>query len=182
MRYFVWKDVREIKSKEDPMKGKAVFLFLCFLLVVSVSAQNQDKVIAIHTEVKAVFEDGQPEVYAQVAKGDKPGVQMMTCYTADETGVQWQMIDLSENSEIYWVIEYTAVFNTNVRFYFIINGPEFYEVVTEWTQAKYKNYYLTTLQTNNNWLKGTYTVTVIAEQNKTFSGAESVGTCRVRFY
>jgi hypothetical protein len=164
------------------MKGKTILLFLCFLLVVSVSAQNQDKVVGIHTEVKAVVEDGQPEIYAQVLKGDKPGVQMLTCYTLDEVGDQWQMIDLAENEDIYWVIEYTAVYDTDVRFYFIMNGPEFYEVQTEWFPAKYKNYYYTALQTNNNWLKGTYTLTVVAEQKKARSGAESVSTCRVRLY
>ena len=164
------------------MKGKAILFFLCFLLVVSGSAQYQDKVISIHTEVKAVIEDNQPEMYAQVLKGDKPGVQMMTCYTAGEDGIQWQMIDLSENSEIYWVVEYTAVFNTNVRFHFIISGPEFYQFYTPWYQANYRNYYMTVADTNNNWLKGTYTVTVIAEQAKTFSGAEIISTCRVRFY
>lgn len=164
------------------MKGKAILLFLCFLLVVSVSAQNQDKLIGVRTEAKAVLENGQPEVYAQVAKGDKPGVQILTCYTAGEDEIQWQMIDLSENLVIYWVIEYTAVFNTDVRFHFIMNGPEFYEDYTEWTQARYNNYYLTTYITNNNWLRGTYTVTVIAEQRKSFSGAESIGTCRVKLY
>ena len=182
MKEFVWKDECKIKSKEARMKGKAILLFLCFFLVVSVSAQYKDKVIGVHTEVKAVVEDGQPEVYAQVAGGDKPGVQILTCYTADEMGDQWQMIDLSENSEIYWVVEYTAVFNTNVRFTIIVNGPEYYEVVTEWYSAKYKYYHLTALQTNNNWLKGTYTLTVIAEQQKARSGAESIGSCRVRLY
>ncbi len=182
MKEFVWKDECKIKSKEARMKGKAILLFLCFLLVASGSAQNQDKVIGVHTEVKAVLEDAQPEVYAQVAGGDKPGVQVMICYTADEDGDQWQMIDLSENSEIYWVVEYTAVFNTDVRFTFIVNGPEYYEVVTDWTPAKYKNYHLTALQTNNNWLKGTYTLTVIAEQEYARSGAESISSCRVRLY
>ena len=57
-----------------------------------------------------------------------------------------------------------------------------YEVVTDWTSADYKDYNLTALQTNNNWLKGTYTLTVIAEQRKARSGAESICTCRVRLY
>jgi hypothetical protein len=92
------------------------------------------------------------------------------------------MIDLAENEYIYWVIEYTAVYDTDVRFYFIMNGPEFYETYTEWTPAKYKNYYVTILETNNNWLKGTYTLTVIAEQAKARSGAESICTCLVRLF
>ena len=164
------------------MKGRAFLLFLCFLLVVSASAQYQDKVIGVHTEVKMVIEDEEPEVYAQVTAGDKPGTQMLACYAMDAEEYQWQMIKLSENDKIFWVIEYTAVYNSDVRFHFIMNGPEFYQYLTEWTPSKYKNYYATVLETNNNWKKGTYTLTVIAEHDKTRSGAESVGSCRVRLY
>jgi hypothetical protein len=182
MKNQVWKDGCIFQLKEDQMRGKTLILFLCLFLVASVSAQNQDKVISIRTEAKMQYEGPEPEVYAQVTQGDKPGVQMLTCYTLDAVGDQWQMIKLSENPYIYWVVEHTGVFNTDVRFYFIMNGPEFYEVVTEWTEAKYKNYYQTILETNNNWKKGTYTVTIIAEQQKKRSGAESICTCRVRFY
>lgn len=164
------------------MKAKAFVLFLCLLLVVSVSAKNQDKVIGVHTGIKAVIEEEELEFYAQVTTGDKPGTQMLTCYTMDAAGYQWQMIKLSENETIYWVIEYTAVFNSDVRFYFIINGPEFLQYLTDWTPSKYKNYYYTYLETNNNWKKGTYTLTVIAEHDSTRSGAEAIGSCRVRLY
>jgi hypothetical protein len=164
------------------MKGKVSLLFLCILLVVSASAQNQDKVIGVHTEVKTIFEGQEPEVYAQVTRGDKPGTQMMACYTMDAEEYQWQMIKLSENESIYWVIEYTAVYNSDVRFHFIMNGPEYFQHSTDWTPSKYKNYYATALETNNNWKKGTYTLTVIAEHENTRSGAESIGMCRVRFY
>jgi len=164
------------------MKGRAILLFLCFLLVASVTAQDQNKVIGVHTEVKMVLEDEAPEVFAQVTTGDKPGTQMLACYTVDTEGYQWQMIKLSENEAISWVIEYTAVYNSDVRFHFIINGPEFFQYLTEWTPSKYKNYYATVLETNNDWKKGTYTLTVIAEHDKTRSGAESVGSCRVRLY
>ena len=164
------------------MKGRAFLLFLCCLLVVSVSAQYQDKVIGVRTEVKMVIEDENPDVVAQVTTGDKPGTQMLACYTEDVEGYQWQMIKLSKSAEISWVIEYTAVNNSDVRFYYIMNGPEFYQALTEWTPSRYKKYYKTSLKTNNNWKKGTYTLTVIAEHDKTRSGAESVGSCRVRLY
>ena len=145
-------------------------------------AQYQDKTISIHTKVKKVIEDEETEIYAQVTQGDKPGTQMLACYTMDAEEYQWQMIKLSENEDIYWVIEYTAVYNSDVRFYFIMTGPEFYQEITPWTPSKYKNYYATILKTNNNWKKGTYTLTVIAEHENKRSGAESVGTCRVRLY
>jgi hypothetical protein len=164
------------------MKKWAFIIFLCIFLVASVSAQNQDKVIGVHTEVKMIIEDEEPEIYAQVTTGDKPGIQMLACFTLDAEEFQWQMIKLSENENIFWVIEYTAVFNSDVRFHFIMNGPEFFQFLTDWTPSKYKNYYATALETNNNWKKGTYTLTVIAEHDKTRSGAESVGSCRVRLY
>jgi hypothetical protein len=164
------------------MKKRAFIIFLGIFLVVSVSAQYQDKVIGVHTEVKMVIEDENPDVVAQVTTGDKPGTQMLACYTLDADEFQWQMIKLSENERIFWVIEYTAVFNSDVRFHFIMNGPEFFQHLTDWTPSKYKNYYFTALETNNNWKKGTYTLTVIAEHERNRSGAESIGTCRVRLY
>jgi hypothetical protein len=164
------------------MRNKIFLSLLCFLFVSTGSAQYQDKVIGVFTETKMIFEDQQPELYAQVTTGDKPGTQMLACYTMDSEEYQWQMIKLSQNESIYWVIEYTAVYNSDVRFYFIMNGPEFFQYVTDWTPSKYKNYYATVLETNNNWKKGTYTLTVIAEHRKTRSGAEAIGTCRVRLY
>ena len=165
------------------MKGKAFLLFLCLLLVVSVSAQNQDKVIGVHTGVKAVIEDEDPGVVAQVLLGDKPGAQILTCYAADEDGTQMQMIKLSANDSIFWVVEYTGVYySTKASFHFIITGPEFFYYQTDFYDAKYKKYYFTALNTNSNWKKGTYTLTVIAELNKNRSGAECIGSCIVRLY
>ena len=165
------------------MKGKAFLLFLCLLLVVTVSAQNQDKVIGVHTEVKAVIEDEDPGVVAQVTNPDKPGAQILTCYAADEDGVQMQMIKLSSNDSIFWVVEYTGVYySSKASFHFIITGPEFFYYQTDFYDAKYKKYYFTAMNTNSNWKKGTYTLTVIAELNKSRSGAECVGSCIVRLY
>ncbi|MGB3861412.1 MAG: hypothetical protein WBF32_01275 [Candidatus Aminicenantaceae bacterium] len=165
------------------MKGKAFLLFLCLLLVVSVSAQNQDKVIGVHTGVKAVIEDEDPGVVAQVTDPDKPGAQVLTCYAADEDGAQMQMIQLSANDSIYWVVEYTGVYlSAKASFHFIINGPEFFYYQTDFYDAKYKKYYFTALNTNTDWKKGTYTLTVIAQHNKNRSGAECIGSCIVRLY
>lgn len=149
----------------------------------SASAQNQDKVIGVHTGVRAVIGEEDPGLTAQVTDPDKPGAQILTCYTADEDGMQSQMIKLGSNDSIYWVVEYTGVYlNAKVSFHFIMNGPEFFYYQTDFTEAKYKKYYYTALQTNNNWKKGTYTLTIIAEHNKNRSGAECVGSCVVRLY
>jgi len=165
------------------MKAKSVVLFLWFLLVLSAEAQNQDKVIGVHHEIKLAMEDKNPEMIAQVTQGDKPGVQILTCYNADEEGSLMQMIKLSENDSIFWIVEYTGVYyDADASFHFIITGPEFFYYPTDFFEAKYKNYYYTALETNNNWKKGTYTMTVIAELEKNRAGSACVGSCRVRLY
>lgn len=164
------------------MKGKAFLLCLCILLVASVSAQNQDKVIGVHTDVKRVIDDEDFELFAQVTNPDKPGGQILTCYTAGEDEIQMQMIKLSENDSLWWVVEYTGVYNTKLSFHFIITGPEFFYYQTDFFAGNYKKYYYTALNTNANWKKGTYTLTVVAQQQKAKSGAECVGSCRVRLY
>ncbi|MGD9344803.1 MAG: hypothetical protein PVH84_03005 [Candidatus Aminicenantes bacterium] len=165
------------------MKGKSILLFLCFLLVISASAQNQDKVIGVHHEIKLAMEDENPEMITQVLQRDKPGAQILTCYTADDDGNLMQMIELSDTDTIYWVVEYTGVYyDADASFHFIITGPEFFYYQTDFFEAKYKNYYYAALETNDNWKKGTYTMTVIAELEKNRAGSECVGSCRVRIY
>ena len=68
------------------MKMRIFLFLLCLLFVTSVSAQYQDKVIGVHTEVKMVIEDEEPEVYAQVTTGDttwNPDAGML-CYGCGE--------------------------------------------------------------------------------------------------
>jgi hypothetical protein len=164
------------------MKGKIFLLFLSLLLIVSVFAQGQGKVTGESMGIKAVIEDDEPMVYPQVLTGDKPGIQTLTCYTTDEDGQIMQMIKLNQNDTIYWFIEYTAVYNTNVIFHYIWSGPEFFEYETDKYKGVYKNYNYVWVSTNNDWKKGTYTLTVIAENKLAKGGAETVATCRVRLY
>lgn len=164
------------------MKGKVCLLFLSLLLIFSVFAQSQSKVTGEECGIKAIIDDDEPMMYPMVSQGDKPGIQTLTCYTTDEDGQVMQMIRLSQTNTIYWFIEYTAVFNTNVRFHYIWSGPEFFEYETSSYEGKYKSYYYVYVSTNNNWKVGTYTLTVIAENVGAKSGAETIGTCRVRLY
>jgi hypothetical protein len=164
------------------MRGKILLVFLSLLIIVSAFAQDQSKITGEQCGIKAIIDDDEALVYPQVLQGDKPGIQTFTCYSTDEDGQVTQMIKLSQNDTIYWLIEYTAVYNTNVRFHYIWSGPEYYEYETDTYEGQYKNYYYVYVSTNNNWKKGTYTLTVIAENRSSKSGAETIGTCRVRLY
>jgi hypothetical protein len=164
------------------MKGKILLVFLSLLLIVSAFAQGQDKVTGEQGGIRAIIEDDEPMIYSQVTTGDKPGIQTLTCYATDEDLQVMQMIKLSQNKTIYWYIEYTAVFNTNVVFHYIWSGPEFFMYETDKYTGKYKNYNWVWVSTGNDWKKGTYTLTVIAENKSPKGGAEVVGSCRVRLY
>lgn len=164
------------------MRGKILLVFLSLLLIVSAFAQGQDKITGEQCGIKAIIDDDESMVYPQVLQGDKPGIQTLTCYATDEDGEVMQMIKLSQNDTIYWFVEYTAVYNTNVVFHYIWSGPEYFEWETDRYSAAYKNYYYLWISTNNNWKKGTYTLTIIAENKSAKSGAETIGTCRVRLY
>ncbi len=164
------------------MRGKILLVFISLLLIVSAFAQDKGKITGEQCGIKAVIEEDEFLVYPQVLTGDKPGIQTLTCYSTDEDLQVMQMIKLNQNDTIYWFIEYTAVYNTDVVFHYIWSGPEFYEYETDKFEGLYKNYYYTWVSTNNNWKKGTYTLMVIAENKSAKGGAETVGTCRVRLY
>ena len=164
------------------MKGRLFSIFLCLCLIVPVFAVDQNKVKGEFSGIKAVIEDIVPVVSPMILTRDKPGCQMLTSYVTDEDGQVMQMLQLSANDTIYWYIEYTALFNTNVSFHFIWSGPEYYEYETDFFSAKYKNYNYAWVSTNNNWLKGVYTLTIIAEHDNVRAGSEAVMTCRVRLY
>lgn len=164
------------------MKGKIFLLFLSLLLIVSVFAQGQGKVTGESMGIKAVIEDDELTVAPQILTRDKPGCQTLTSYVTDEDGQIMQVIKLSSNDEIYWFIEYTALFNTDVSFHFIWSGPEYFEYQTDWYDCNYKKYYYVWVSTNNKWEKGVYTLTIIAEHDNVRAGSEAVATCRVRLY
>jgi hypothetical protein len=164
------------------MKVKVFMLFLCLLLVASVFAQKQNRVIGEVFGVKKIIDGEDPFASVQVRPVEKPGVLMLTCYVTDEDGAVSQVLKLSENSTIYFYVEYTATWNTNVAFHFILTGPEFLEYETDFFTARHKDYSYVGLYTGNDWKKGVYTLTVIAEQAKSLSGAECVAKCKFRFY
>ena len=101
------------------MREKTFLIFLCLLFAATSFAMDQEKVIGENTVVKAVIEDSEPGISPLILTRDKPGCQMLVAYALDEDGILMQMIELAANSYIDWLVEYTALFNTTVRFHFI---------------------------------------------------------------
>ena len=164
------------------MKVKVFMLFLCLLLVVSGFAQRQSKVIGERHGVKKITDGEESFASIQVKSEDKPGVLLLSCFVTDKEGFISQCLKLSENSTISFFIDYTATWNSNVRFHFIFTGPEYWEHKSNFYKVKYKDYSYVSLDTDNTWKKGIYTLTVIAEQAKSQSGADCVAKCKFRFY
>lgn len=160
-------------------------LLLCLFLVIGLSAGEKDKVLGESFGVKRSLGPAAlefPLMESQVTRGDKARILMLTSYVTDEAGEIMHCLDLSLNQTISFWIDFTAVYSTDVRFHFIWSGPEFYWHETDWYELGYKDYYYLSVDTDNNWRKGTYKLVIIAEQDGFASGAETVMECHVRFY
>jgi len=164
---------------------KAMILSLCLLLSGMIAAQEKGKIVSENFGIKrssgtALLEE--PMIGTQVLKGDKARILLLTSYVTDETGEIMHVLDLDANQTISFWIDFTAVFRTDVRFHFIWSGPEFYWHETDWYDVRYNDYYYLAVDTNNDWRRGTYKLVIMAEQDGSASGAESVLECVVRFY
>ena len=102
----------------------------------------------------------------------------------DDIEVNW--VKLSEAEEISFLVNYTALFTTKVRFRLIITGPTFYMRTSDhWYDAKYRTgsmYGVGGFMNNFNFTRGEYTVIFIAEQQKPFGGSECVASTTFRVY
>ena len=162
-------------------------LTLCFIAVGFLSAQENPKGIRESLGIKKylVAQDLEPyPIYAETSatSGDKARILPLTTYVTDDYGEIMHCLDLSTTETISFWVDFTAVYKTDVKFHFIWTGPEFYYYETEWYEVRYNEYYYFSVDTNNAWRKGTYKLTIIAEQGNTGSGAQSVLECNFRFY
>jgi hypothetical protein len=166
------------------MKTKIFIIVLGLLLVGSVTAKDkaQDKVVSEQWGVKAVIDEGEDIMYEQALNRDKARIVLFTAYVVDDYGDINHYLKLSNNDYIYYYIEYCSVNSTKVRFHFNWTGPEYYDYVTDWANGSTNTYYYYYISTNNNWEKGTYQLTIIAEQQKVASGGECVRTVVYRTY
>lgn len=174
------------------MKFKGLMIVLALLLAAPLAAQDGVYEWVTH---KAMGEDT-PGFNTQIVKGEKMGAVLTSCWvvadydesqTVDDIDINW--VD-SNAEDIVFLVNYTAIFTTNVRFRLIITGPTFYMRTSDnWYIAKYKTnssygvgFDMTASHTTFRLAKGEYTVAFIAEQQKPYGGTELVATTTFRVY
>ena len=166
---------------------KIKILVVAMILLLAATGMAEDKIIRRDWGIKAVkkaegaFEE--PSMNSQSLLRERPRVVLLATYIADDTGTQYNSLNLASTAEIIFYVDYIVIYNTSVKLHFTMTGPEFYEAWTEnWMPAQYNNYYYYELVTNTNWLKGIYKLIVTAEQKTVGSGAECVAECVFELY
>jgi len=161
------------------MKLKLFVVVLTLMLVVPTLAQ--EKVIREEFGIKKVLDLDEEAASIQLLSDKARAVSLVTFLWV--TGPYPEhMIKLSQVDTIHFYTDFVVTKPTNVRFHYIFTGPEYYEYITDWKSTSRNTYHYVDCITNNNWQKGIYTLTVIAEQGSNASGAECMSTCRFRFY
>jgi len=171
------------------MKIKSLALVLTVLLIVPLFAQkNTDQVYEGLIE-KPIATDTMPDFTPQVMKGEKPGVIITSVFVMGDGEVEdlydVNMIDYDTTTDVYFFVTYTAMWNTNVKFHFVITGPQYYSYTTSTYKPRYNNksyVYLYGGKKNFFTKKGLYKLIVYAEQMSPFGGEAIVGTCNFRVY
>ena len=155
----------------------------------AVPSSAQEDVIKEGVIHKQFQNDGSP-ISIQVTKGDKTGVVLMTSWVTDgvkgasPTEVNW--IKYSDVDNLYFFVNFTALYSTQVRFRLLISGPEFYEYTSQnWIPATYKTssyWYKWGKKSEFFKAKGVYKLVIIAEQEKAYGGENCVASCTFRVY
>ncbi|MGB2905491.1 MAG: hypothetical protein WBB73_00210, partial [Candidatus Aminicenantaceae bacterium] len=85
------------------------------------------------------------------------GASVWTYYFDDPDLYFGNCIKLSEAEIIAFMVDFTAVLNTRVKFHYMFTGPEVWSYTDDiWYDAKYKTCDYHYIETNNVWKKGTY--------------------------
>ena len=166
---------------------KIMIIIICFSLVVMLSAQDKTKITREKLKVKKNIPSEKYETESfsydfQPSMGDTSRILMLTSYVTNDYGEIMHCLDLTSTEYISFWIEFTAIFETDVKFHFIWTGPEFYYYETDWYEVYYNDYYYFGVDTNTNWKRGVYKLIIIAEQGMTAGGAHAVMECNVKFY
>jgi hypothetical protein len=161
------------------MRIKLLVVVLTLMLIVPAFAQ--EKIIGEKFGIKKSIALDEDNASIQLLS-DKARAVMLLPYVWDEDLNLNHYLKLSANSIIYFFVDYCVTRPTDIRFHYVWTGPEYYSWTSDWYSTLRNKYYSFGVYTNNNWQKGIYTLTIIAEQDSSASGAECVATCRVRFY
>lgn len=166
---------------------KVAVLTLCLLAIGFLNAQDVGKGIkeTLGTKKSMKSDEATSDQFSaavQAPQKDKPRVLLLTSYVTDDYGEIMQCLKLNSTETISFWIEFTALVATDVKFHFIWTGPEFYWHETDWYSVKFNDYYYLSVDTNTDWLKGTYKLIIIAEQGVKGSGTQAMTECNLRLY
>ena len=166
---------------------KIAVLALCLLAIGFLNAQDSGKGIkeTLGTKKAIKTDDAISDQFSatvQAPQKDSPRVLLLTSYVTDDYGEIMHCLKLNSTETISFWIEFTALAPTDVKFHFIWTGPEFYWHETDWYSVKYNDYYYLSVDTNTDWLKGTYKLIIIAEQGVKGSGSQAMTECNLKLY
>lgn len=171
------------------MKFKSLILVLVCLLVIPVIGDDNSQLINEGVIEKPLETVTLPDFTPQVMKGEKPGVLITSVFVLSDGEIEdfydVNMVNYSATNEVYLFVTYTAVWNTNVKFHFIITGPQYFTYTTSVYKPRYNTRsYVYVYGAKNSFFtkKGIYKLIVYAEQMAPFGGEAIVGTCNFRVY
>jgi hypothetical protein len=121
--------------------------------------------------------------------GDKTGLVALAAYVLADEGsglrVDHMINTALAGTKVYFVFEYTALTSTKIRLHFIWIGPTYNTVnFSDWRSVSPTTYGQASVSFSGSMplSTGTYKLIVYAEQEKPFSGAESVAECQFRLF
>ena len=181
------------------MYRKILPVFLGILLIAPAFVQPQiarmdAKAKTIQTGIRPgkAFVTEEPLLSTQALKADKArvillGTSIFVYFNSLDAWEMQHIIPANQSDAMEIDVDFSAVLNTRVKFHVIFSGPEYYVYDDEdWYPAKYKtadyleqNVFFIQIDPNE-WVKGTYKLVVVAEQETLGSGAESVIECLFR--
>lgn len=148
---------------------------MCFVLFSAFIYASTDDVVE-EWGIKKVIE-GQDLISPMALQRDRPRAVLLNCYLVDDAQHVSSVVQRANTSYLKFYIDYTALFNTKVRFHFIFTGPEYKtHDTTSWYDATVNTYSWVSVEFDNpmSWKKGTYSLVVIAEQKILGAGDDCV--------
>lgn len=171
------------------MKIKSLALVLTVLLIVPLFGQKKAEQIYEGMIEKPIETATMPDFTPQVMKGEKPGVLITSVFALADGSVDdfydVNMINYASTTDIYFFVTYTAMWNTDVKFHFVITGPQYFTYTTDIYKPRYNTKsYVYVYGAKNAFFtkKGIYKLIVYAEQMAPFGGESIVCSCNIRVY
>ena len=169
------------------MKSKILGTVLILILVAPLMSQDEGFGEGVfHKQLQSDI----PQISTMVAGVDKTGVILNHTWVTDFKGAvdptELNWIKYANVDNLYFFVNFTALFSTKVRFHLFISGPEFYSYTSQnWISASYKKssyWYKWGPKAEFFKKKGEYKLVIIAEQEKPLGGTNCVAVTTFRVY